>query len=252
MHNPMDLTGRTVLVTGASSGLGRAVCALVSQLGGRVILVARNTERLEETRSLMVAGQHLVVPFDVTDVDAIPKWMKQLASETGPMSGLVHCAGVHRTLPLRVVKQSMVDELMGVNFSAAVALTKGLRQRGVRAEQSSVVYISSIAALAGNLGNAVYSATKGALVAMCRSLAMELADEGIRVNCVAPGHVPTEMAAKAEQLLSESQIKAIEDMHPLGVGKPDDVANAVAFLLADSGRWITGSNLVVDGGYTAH
>jgi NAD(P)-dependent dehydrogenase (short-subunit alcohol dehydrogenase family) len=252
MLNPMDLTGRTVLVTGASSGLGRAICVLVSRLGGRVVLVARNSDRLSETLSLMDAGEHRLEPFDLHDLDTIPEWMKQLCSEAGPLDGLVHSAGLHATLPVRVLKPSRLDELMKINFSAAVALTKGFRQRGVRAEQSSVVYLASVAALTGASGNAPYSASKGALVSMCRSLAMELAAEQIRVNCVAPGHVPTAMAAKVEQVLDESHIKAIEDMHPLGLGRPDDVASAVAFLLADSGRWITGTTLVVDGGYTAH
>ena len=178
--------------------------------------------------------------------------MKKLASEVGALDGLVHSAGLHATLPLRVLKPSRLDELMKVNVSAAMALTKGFRQRGVRAEQGSVVYLASVAALAGSAGNAGYSATKGALVSMCRSLAVELATEKIRVNCLAPGWVPTELAAKAESKLEDAQLQAISDMHPLGLGRPDDVANAAAFLLADTGRWVTGQTLVIDGGYTAH
>lgn len=252
MHNPMALDGRTVLVTGASSGLGRAISVLISRLGGRVVLVARNPERLEETRSLMQAGEHRIEPFDLTQLDDIPRWMKQLTAEVGPLDGLVHSAGLHVTLPLRVLKPSRLDELMKVNVLAAMALTKGFRQRGVRAEQGSVVYLASVAALAGSPGNAGYSATKGALVSMCRSLAVELAPEQIRVNCLAPGWVPTELAAKAEEKLDDDQLQAISEMHPLGLGEPDDVANAAAFLLAGTGRWITGQTLVIDGGYTSH
>lgn len=252
MHNPMALDGRTVLVTGASSGLGRAISILISRLGGRVVLVARSEERLAETMMLLEDGEHRIEPFDLTELDAIPGWMKKLAAEVGTFDGLVHSAGLHATLPLRVLKPSRLDELMKVNVSAAMALTKGFRQRGVRAEQGSVVYLSSVSALAGSAGNAGYSATKGALVSMCRSLAMELASEQIRVNCLAPGWVPTELAAKAEATLEEAQLQAISDMHPLGLGRPDDVANAAAFLLAETGRWITGQTLVIDGGYTAH
>lgn len=252
MHNPMALDGRTVLVTGASSGLGRAISVLISQLGGRVILVARNTERLAETLALMDEGEHRLEPFDLQDLDAIPAWMKKVSSEAGTLDGLVHSAGLHATLPLRVLKPSRLDEMMKINVSAAMSLTKGFRQRGVRAERGSVVYLSSVSALAGSPGNAGYSATKGALVSMCRSLAMELAPEQIRVNCLAPGWVPTELAAKAEEKLETSQLQAISDMHPLGLGRPEDVANAAAFLLGDSGRWITGQTLVVDGGYTCH
>ena len=252
MHNPMALDGRTVLVTGASSGLGRAISVLISKLGGRVVLVARNTERLSETLSLMDEGEHRVEPFDLNELDDIPRWMKQLTSEVAPLDGLVHSAGLHATLPLRVLKPSRLDEMMKVNVSAAMALTKGFRQRGVRAEQGSVVYLASVSALAGSPGNAGYSATKGALVSMCRSLAMELAPEQIRVNCLAPGWVPTELAAKAGEKLEDAQLQAISDMHPLGLGRPDDVANATAFLLAETGRWITGQTLVIDGGYTCH
>lgn len=252
MHNPMALDGRTVLVTGASSGLGRAISILISRLGGRVVLVARSEERLAETMSLLEDGEHRVEPFDLNDLDAIPGWMKKISGDMGTLDGLVHSAGLHATLPLRVLKPSRLDELMKVNVSAAMALTKGFRQRGVRGEHGSVIYLSSVSALAGSAGNAGYSATKGALVSMCRSLAMELAPEQIRVNCLAPGWVPTELAAKAEAKLEDSQLQAISDMHPLGLGRPDDVANAAAFLLAETGRWITGQTLVIDGGYTCH
>jgi NAD(P)-dependent dehydrogenase (short-subunit alcohol dehydrogenase family) len=252
VFNPMDMTGRSVLVTGASSGLGRGVSILLSQLGSRVILVGRNTEQLEISKTRMQGDDHVVAPFDISDVDAIPKWMKSIAADVGPISGLVHSAGVHFTHPLRILKTERVDDLMRVNFTSAIGLTKGLRQRGVRAESSSVVYISSVMAIVGRQGVSAYAASKGALVALSKSLALELADEKIRVNCVAPGHVRTEMAEKAEQLLSPEQIASIEDMHPLGLGEPEDVANTVAFLLADTGRWMTGQTLVIDGGYTVH
>lgn len=252
MHNPMALDGRTVLVTGASSGLGRAISVLISRLGGQVILVARDIKRLEETRSLMDAGDHRVEALDLCELDTVTAWMKQLSAQVGPLDGLVHSAGLHATLPLRVLKPSRLEEMMTVNVSAAMALARGFRQRGVRAEQGSIVFLASVAALAGSPGNAAYSATKGALVSMCRSLAVELAPEQIRVNCLAPGWVPTELAARAEEKLDDGQLQAISDLHPLGLGRPDDVAHAAAFLLADTGRWMTGQTLVIDGGYTCH
>ncbi|MFT5325785.1 MAG: short-subunit dehydrogenase, partial [Planctomycetaceae bacterium] len=154
MHNPMALDGRTVLVTGASSGLGRAISILISRLGGRVVLVARSEERLAETMSLLEDGEHRVEPFDLNDLDAIPGWMKKISGDMGTLDGLVHSAGLHATLPLRVLKPSRLDELMKVNVSAAMALTKGFRQRGVRGEHGSVIYLSSVSALAGSAGNA--------------------------------------------------------------------------------------------------
>lgn len=252
MLNPLDMTGRTVLVTGASSGLGREVCVLLSELGAKVVLVARSPERLAETAARLSGTGHRIEAFDVSQVDAIPEWMKSIAAQTGPLSGVVHAAGVHFTVPLRVLQPAKLDDLMRINFGAAVALTKGLRQKGVRAERTSVVYFSSVMAVVGRQGVSAYAASKGALVSLAMSLALELASEGVRVNCVAPGHVRTEMAEKAKELLSAEQIKSIEDMHPLGLGEPRDVANAVSFLLSDASRWITGQTLVIDGGYTIH
>lgn len=253
MFNPMDLTGRTILVTGASSGLGRSISLLLSRLGARLILVGRSEPRLEETRDRAEGDQHLVAPRDLgKDLDAIPKWMKGLATESGPLHGLVHSAGMHFMRPLRALSVSRLHELMQVNFSSAVALTKGFRQRGVRGDLGSVVYLSSVMARVGGQGVSAYAASKGALVAMAMSLALELADEGIRVNCLAPGHIASEMAARSEALMTDEQASALHEMHPLGAGRPDDVANAAAFLLADTGRWITGQTLVIDGGYTIH
>ncbi len=252
MINPMDLSGQTILVTGASSGIGRETCVLLSQLGAKLILVARNEERLEQTKSLLDGDDHRVEPFDLADVDSIPRWLKVVGKEDGPLDGLVHSAGVQVTRTLQFLSSKNIDDVMQVNFTAAVILAKGFRQRGVSAPSSSIALISSVMGLVGQPAVAAYAASKGALIALTKSLALELAGEGIRVNCVAPGQVRTEMTQMMAQSLTEEQYAAIEAHHPLGIGEPIDVANAVAFLLADTGRWITGSTLVVDGGYTAH
>jgi len=252
MRNPMDLTGRTILVTGASSGLGRATSLLLGRLGARLVLVARNVEKLQQTAAMLEDPAHRVEPFDLTRADEIAGWMKTLAAEVGPLGGLVHSAGVHATLPLRMLTAKRIDRLMQVNFTAAVCLTKGFRQKDVCGPPAGVVFLSSVMGLVGQPGVSAYAASKGALIAVARSLALELAAEGIRVNCVAPGQVQTEMAQTQQASLTEEQFAAIEAMHPLGIGRPEDVAHAVAFLLADTGRWITGTTLTVDGGYTAH
>lgn len=252
MFNPMQMTGRTVLVTGASSGLGRGCAHLLGRLGTRVVLVARSEDRLRETCAAMEGDGHVVAPFDLNDLDAIPNWMKSIAGELGPIDGLVHSAGIHRLHPLQVSTPANVDELLRINLGAAIALTRGFRQRGVRADAGGVVYISSVMGLVGNRGVSAYAASKGALISMAKSLALELADDGIRVNCVCPGHVETALTERSEEILNNQQVKAIYDMHPIGIGTPEDVANAVAFLLSDAGRWITGQAMVVDGGYTIH
>ena len=141
---------------------------------------------------------------------------------------------------------------MQTNWSAAWLLAKGLRQPGVHSKPASLVYISSVVGMAGQPGLSAYASSKGAVLALTKALAMELAGEGIRVNAVVPGYVETEMAQNLEKILSGDQMEAIRRMHPLGIGTALDVAHAIAFLLAETGRWITGTSLVVDGGYTAH
>ena len=251
MKNPMDMTGRWVLVTGASSGIGQATAILLAELGCRVILVARSEERLQATRDLMAGDGHVIKAFDLAQVEMIEPWLKTIVSETGPLTGLVHCAGIQRTVPIRFEKPCVDDPLWRLNYHSAAALVAAFRKPSNRTQNSSVVLVSSIVGLIGQPGNSTYSASKGALIAYARAAALELAREEIRVNCVAPGHVRTAMTVSAESKLTESQAQAIQDAHPLGLGYPEDVANAIAFLLADTGRWITGTTLVVDGGYTA-
>ena len=139
---------------------------------------------------------------------------------------------------------------MNINFNAAYSLTRGFRHRKVRAESSSIVFLSSVSGLIGQAGNTAYSASKGALISVTRALAMELAREQIRVNCVAPALIQSDIADHMIESLTSEQFQKVEDKHILGFGKIDDVANAIAFLLADTGRWITGTTLVLDGGYT--
>lgn len=252
MINPMELENRVVLVTGASSGIGREVSVLLSRLGARLVLAGRRPDQLEKTLTLLEGGGHQINAFDLLDVDRIPKWMKETVCANRPLDGLVHSAGVQITKPLRMLTNANIDGVMKVNVNASFGLIKGFRQKGVCTKPGSIVLISSVMGLVGQPGVSVYSASKGALVTLAKSSALELAKENIRVNCVAPGHVRTEMAEKLTQTLTNQQVESIQKMHPLGIGEPRDVANAVAFLLADTGRWITGTTLIVDGGYTAH
>ena len=252
MTNPMDLTGRSILVTGASSGIGRETSILLSRLGARLVLVGRNEQRLSETASRLEGTGHRAECFDLTKFEDVPPWMKRLVAELGPFHGLVHSAGVQVASPLRFLKRSDVEEVMNINFLAAVGLTQGFRQKGVYAKPGSVVFVSSVVGSVGQPGISAYAGSKGAIRALTKSLALELVRDGIRVNCVAPGHVETEMSVRFRQSLTPEQVANIDAMHPLGIGQPLDVAYAIAFLLADTARWITGTELVVDGGYTAH
>lgn len=253
MLNPLELTKKRILVTGASSGIGRSTAVLLSRLGADIVLVGRSKERLQETYNQLSSGNHCIEPYELAaNVNGIPEWMKKIVDIGGPLHGFVHCAGIEYILPVRSITPEKYDELMRINMKAAFFLAKGFCQKDCYNKGASIVFIASVAGIIGQAGLSIYSASKGALISLTKALAIEFAQNDIRVNSISPGHVETAMGLKVKANLSKEQYKSIVKMHPLGLGFPEDVANAVAFLLAETGRWITGTNLVVDGGYTAH
>jgi len=248
----LSLVGRRIVVTGASSGIGRATAVALSQLGASVIAVGRNPERLNQTMITMQPGGHSSYLLDLAEnIDALPGVVSEWARNHGPFNGLVHCAGIEMTLPVRQMDAVSLDKIMRVNTGAALMLVKGMCQKGNYDRPCSVVMISSVAALTGQAAHSAYSASKGALSAMSRSLAMELARKHIRVNTVCPGQVATEMDETVRAKLGSEKYESIIAAHPLGLGRPIDVAGAIAFLLSDASAWITGTDLIVDGGFTA-
>ncbi len=254
MSDPADflgLSGRALVVTGASSGIGRATAIAASRHGATVALIGRREDALETTRELMAGEGHLVVPLDVTEHDRLPGAFRAIADEIGPVDGLVHAAGVHETTPLRIVTAEQAARIFDVNVTSAIMVTKAFRHAKVRGPNASVVLMSSAVGLVGEAGVSVYAASKAAVASLGRSLALELARENMRVNSIAAGIVTTELTAHLREGVGSAAWEQIEAAHPLGVGTAEDVAASALYLVSPASRWVTGTALVVDGGYTA-
>lgn len=243
----LDLQGKNILVTGASSGIGKDIAILLSKLGARLIITGRDHDRLNQTAALLDnQGTHLAV---IADMDAETD-IKALVEKVEKLDGAVFCAGIIDYSPVKFLSKEKTNKVLSVNFVSQVLLTQGLLKEKKIAKQSSLVYISSVSSKLGVAGTAVYAASKAALSAFAKVLATELAGQRIRVNSLSPGIVKTPMTDGADSAISSDDMKEDEKKYPLGYGSTIDVANYVAFLLSDNSPWITGSDLVMDGGFT--
>jgi len=249
--NPMSMVGRTIMVTGASSGIGRATAIYASRLGARLVICGRNSDRLSAVLAELHGSNHVAKIFDFAQIDQIVSWLKSVCAEVGPLNGLAHCAAVQATRPIQAIDTKFVTEVLTQNLGAALLLAQAFRLKACHAPQASLVYVSSSAALRTAPGNVVYAASKGGIVSAVKGLGVELVRDGVRVNAVAPAMVDTPMSAQFREVLSEENFQKVIAMHPLGFGRPEDVAASINFLLADTARWITGSVLCVDGGFLA-
>jgi len=249
--NPMSLSGKKILVTGASSGLGRETAVVLSRLGASVVLVARNLERLNETYSRLDGTGHSIFPFDLEKLDEIPNLLKTITDTSGPLSGIFHAAGIESTISIKVVKVKNIQPVFLTSAFAALMLTKGFCQKGVKIDgPTSLVFMSSTAGLTGTKGLSVYASSKAAIDGAIRALAVELAEKRVRVNSLAAGMIKTEMLEAVAKEMSTERLQEREKQHLFGFGEPLDVAMAVAFLLSDASKWITGTTMVVDGGFS--
>lgn len=253
MNNPFTLEGKNILITGASSGIGRQCAISCSQMGAKVILIARNEERLKETLVMMDGEGHYMAVLDLTDYNQTEIVVREIVKKVGRIDGVLHCAGISTTLPLKLIDVEKMEKFFHANVFSAYNLSKEVCKVGhFSKEGGSIVFFSSVMGIVGENGKSLYSMTKGALLSATRSLACELAKKNIRVNSISPGIVITPINKDLPHIADPEKRALLEKKHLLGLGETEDIANTCIFLLSNASRWITGQNIVVDGGYTAH
>jgi len=245
MSTPFHLNNKTVLITGASSGIGRQVAITCSEMGATVFITGRDKTRLDETFKLLKGNNHKQFTCDLvneternTVIDSLPN-----------IDGLVHCAGIVLPAPVKFIEEKHIRQLMEINFDSAVLLVSRLLRSKKLNKDTSLVFMSSIGAHFPYNGGALYNASKAAIEAYSRNIARELHGSGIRSNCIVPAMVNTPMYDETLKGMNLTE-EQYSGKYPLGIGKPEDVANAAVFLLSQASRWITGTNLSMDGGYT--
>ncbi|MDE6339826.1 MAG: SDR family oxidoreductase [Muribaculaceae bacterium] len=242
--NPFSLKGKTVLITGASSGIGRETAIVCSKMGASVVITGRNEERLKETFEALDGDVNLSIAADLTGTEAIESLVQQLP----PLTGVVHCAGIGDRSMLKMVKEKDIANVMRTNFESPVLLQKSLLKKKKLVNSSSIVFVASRAPFAPTVGNGIYAASKGALIAYAKVLGLEVANQLMRVNCVCPAMVWTELVERDAAMTGVDYHEA-EKAYPLKrYGRPDDVANLIVYLLSDASSWMTGSCIDITGG----
>jgi len=241
--NPFTLENKVILVTGASSGIGRSIAIACSKMGALVIACGRNEQRLDDTLKMMVSGNHVKVICDLTDA----KLLESMVATLPNLNGVVHCAGIGQRVLCRQLTSANVDGVMNNNFKAPIMLQSELLKQRKIEKASSIIFLASIASWLPSVGNAVYSASKGATISYAQCLSLELAPRQIRVNCISPGMVWTDFVRHGG--ITESQLKEDESKYPLGrYGTPEDIAYLAIYLLSDVSCWMTGTNVKISGG----
>lgn len=249
--SPFSLENKFIVITGASSGIGRQCAISCSNMGAKVVLLARNEERLQGTISLMKGKDHLFYSLDITKFSEIESVIKDVVNKLGKISGFIHSAGIELTKPLKVMKPEDYQELFDLNVISGFEFARVITKKTYAAYNLSLVFISSIMSELGQAGKVGYCSSKSAIIGGVKAMSLELSAKQFRVNAISPAVVKTGMSEKLYENLSESEQSKITTMHPLGLGKPEDVANACIYLISDASKWVTGTNLIVDGGYSA-
>lgn len=248
MNNRFNLSGKRIIVTGASSGIGRQCAVSFSASGAELLLLDKNEEGLIETQNMIGTGCQ-VLPVNLTDYPLVETSVEKIKSTFGKIDGLVNCIGISSVLPIGFLTPEELGKFFTVNVIASTNLTRLLLKGGMN-RGGSIVFIASVMSIVGESGKTHYSMTKGALLSGVRSMALELAGRNIRVNTISPGVIVTPINANLPHIADPQKRQETESRHPLGLGEPEDIANGCQFLLSDASKWMTGQNLVIDGGYS--
>jgi NAD(P)-dependent dehydrogenase (short-subunit alcohol dehydrogenase family) len=249
--NPFSLAGKHIVISGASSGIGRQCAISCAAMGAKLSLLGRNLERLNQTMNSLEGAGHLLYQIDLSIDQDVKTAVEKIVAENGRIDGLLNVAGVSTTLLLKSVSDKKMDEFFRANVFSAYSLAREVCRMGHFSQNGgSIVFFSSVMGSFGETGKSLYAMTKGALQSGARSLACELAPKQIRVNTISPGAIVTPINEHLAHISDPVKRKELEDMHLLGLGKTEDVANACIYLLSDASRWVTGINLFVDGGYS--
>ena len=252
MRNLIDFSGKKIIVAGASSGIGRQTAITLSTVGARLILIARRAEKLQETLQLLEGEGHSCYAADLSDLEGIESLFKRISDEQGPADGLVYCAGISASMPVQLLKPEKLMSVFAINCFAFIECVRQVTKKNRYNQGMRIVAVSSTAARIGNKAHTAYSASKAALEAAVRCLSKELADKKVCVCSIAPGMTKTDMYMKFQENaggVSKTEEDILNRQY-LGLGEPEDIANAIAFLLSASARFVTGVSLAVDGGAT--
>lgn len=250
MLNPLDLTGKHIILTGASQGIGKATAIYISRLGAKVSLIARNEEKLRETLNMLDGEGHSIFPFDLKNIDLIEELVNHIVHKIGKINGLVHSAGIASMRPLPLTKYDYIHDMMLVNFYSFVELVRCFSKKKNSYDGSSFVGISSVAGTSGNKSKIAYGATKAAMDSAIKSMAKELELRKIRVNSVLPGWVATDIYSDfIDQQGDSINAQVLLARQYMGLIDPDTIAGAISYLLSEASKFTTGTSLIVDGGY---
>lgn len=248
--NSFSLKNKTILITGASSGIGEASAIECDKHGANLLLLGRDEKRLNKTLSKLSNKGHRKLSLDLTDFENLANDLNIFLEDIHDIDGVINSAGITSTLPFKIFKPNQLEKILNINVTASFFLTKLLLPK-LNKKGASIIFISSVMANVGEKAKTMYSISKGAVSAGSRSLALEYSSRNIRVNTIAPGIVNTPMTKNSTYNQNKELLSKTLEKYPLGFGEPSDVANACVFLISDASKWITGSEIVIDGGYSA-